>query len=84
MKDDLNKSGIQSGGKKSDLDGKFFDRKNLRWTSIGLEFGGTVMIFFLAGFLLDRKLHTWPILAIIGFFIGFAGMLYLIYKEMDK
>ena len=48
----------------------------------GIEFVGVLAIFAYAGWWADEKLnHDWPWLMLIGFGIGFTGMIYLLYKE---
>ncbi len=50
------------------------DRSFLRYSSLGLEFGVTLVLFTLAGLALDRKLQTLPgytlLLAACGFGLG--------------
>ena len=58
------------------------DRKSLRWMGFGLEFVGVLAIFSYGGWWLDQKMdHEFPWLMMIGFGIGFTGMMYLLYKE---
>ena len=58
------------------------DRKALRWMGFGLEFAGVLAIFSYAGWWADEKLdHEWPWLLLVGFGIGFIGMMYHLYKE---
>jgi len=58
------------------------DRKSLRWMGFGLEFIGVLAIFSYAGWWLDQKMaHNFPWLMMLGFGVGFIGMMYLLYKE---
>jgi len=70
-------------GKKSQKDNETDkDRKAMRWMGFGIEFVGVLAIFAYAGWWADEKLnHDWPWLMLIGFGIGFTGMIYLLYKE---
>jgi len=52
-----------------------------RWFGFGLEFCGVMAVFSFLGYKLDQTFNTSPWLMIIGFFLGFAGMFYLILKE---
>jgi len=52
-----------------------------RWVGIGIEFGGVVAVFSLIGFWLDKKLDSSPWFLLAGFFIGFIGMFYTIWKQ---
>ncbi|MBN1764742.1 MAG: AtpZ/AtpI family protein [Sedimentisphaerales bacterium] len=55
---------------------------SMRWMSYGLELAGVIGIFTYGGYKLDEKLQTLPWLMIAGFFIGFVGMMYLLWKEL--
>jgi F0F1-type ATP synthase assembly protein I len=52
-----------------------------RWLGFGIEFGGVVALFCYIGYKLDEVLSTSPWFLLGGFFVGFIGMLYLIFKE---
>ena len=61
------------------------DKQNYTWwIGIGIEFGGVIVIFCYMGYKLDEALGTSPGFFLGGFFIAFAGMLYLIIKEARK
>ncbi len=54
----------------------------MKWSGLGIEFGGVVAIFTYFGFKLDEKFQTsgpWFLLG--GFFVGFVGMFYIIIKD---
>ncbi|OHB56525.1 MAG: hypothetical protein A2Y07_09390 [Planctomycetes bacterium GWF2_50_10] len=55
-----------------------------RWLSIGFEFAAVIVFFMYMGYLADVKLGTEPWLMLAGFFMGFIGMFYLIFKEVWK
>jgi len=55
-----------------------------RWLGFGLEFVVTIAFFMYMGYLADVKLGTGPWLMLAGFFVGFIGMFYLIFKEVWK
>jgi hypothetical protein len=58
------------------------DRNPMRWVGYGLEFIGVLAIFSYGGWWLDKKLgHEVPWLMMVGFGMGFVGMVYLLYKE---
>jgi len=52
-----------------------------RWLGFGIEFCGVLAIFCYIGYKLDQRLSSSPWLLLVGFFVGFAGMLYMILKE---
>ena len=56
----------------------------MRWMSAGVEFCGVLAIFCFLGYKLDKHFQKSPLFLIIGFFIGFIGMLYLFYKDSKK
>jgi len=53
-----------------------------KWVGFGIEFCGVLAIFCYFGYKLDQYFNTtgpWFLLA--GFFVGFLGMLYIVFKE---
>lgn len=64
------------------------DIKNVvKYSSLGIEFGGFILVFVFLGIFLDKKFSTKPLFAIIGIFLGFIlGMvrLFKIAKDLDK
>lgn len=52
-----------------------------RWMGVGIEFCVVVLGFAGLGYLADRWLDSEPGFTIIGFFIGFAVMLYTLIKR---
>jgi F0F1-type ATP synthase assembly protein I len=52
-----------------------------RWAGLGIEFAGVVAVFCGIGYWLDQKWDTSPWLLLAGFFIGFAGMFYNLWKQ---
>jgi F0F1-type ATP synthase assembly protein I len=52
-----------------------------KWLGIGVEFCGVVGVFCYMGYRLDKALGTSPWLLVSGFFVGFAGMLYIIIRQ---
>jgi F0F1-type ATP synthase assembly protein I len=52
----------------------------LRWSSVGIEFGAAVVLFFLGGKALDAKLGTAPWLAVSGSLLGVAVGTYLLIR----
>ena len=53
----------------------------MRWAGVGIEFCGVLGIFCYLGYRLDEALNTSPWLLVVGFFMGFAGMLYILIKQ---
>lgn len=52
-----------------------------RWAGFGLEFCGVLAICCFLGYKLDQRLNSSPWFLLVGFLVGFAGMLYIIIKE---
>jgi F0F1-type ATP synthase assembly protein I len=52
---------------------KEFWRGMTTYSSLGFTLAAAVLAMFFLGYWLDGKLHTRPLLAIIGAFIGFTG-----------
>jgi F0F1-type ATP synthase assembly protein I len=52
-----------------------------RWVGFGLEFCGVLAICCFLGYKLDQRLNSSPWFLLVGFLVGFAGMLYIIIKE---
>ena len=59
-------------------------RQSLRWLSAGVEFCAVIGIFSYLGFRLDKYLDCAPGMLVIGFLIGFIGMVYIFYKDANK
>jgi F0F1-type ATP synthase assembly protein I len=55
-----------------------------KWAGMGFEFAGVIGIFVYMGYVADEKLGSGPWLLLTGFFVGFVGMLYLVFKEVWK
>ncbi|MCE5340787.1 MAG: AtpZ/AtpI family protein [Planctomycetaceae bacterium] len=60
------------------------DNDYLKWSNIGLEFGGVIAVFCYIGYKIDAVLNSSPYFLLGGFFAGFIGMFYLIYKQMNN
>jgi F0F1-type ATP synthase assembly protein I len=52
-----------------------------KWAGFGIEFCGVLAVFCYIGYKLDQWLNSSPWFLLVGFFLGFAGMLYLVIKE---
>jgi F0F1-type ATP synthase assembly protein I len=61
-------------------DAKFY-RAAFRWMSIGFEFLLVIGAFVFGGYWLDKLENTSPGWMILGFFIGFGVMMYIIVKR---
>ena len=57
------------------------DRSGLRWLGFGIEFVGVLAIFTFGGYKADQYFKTGFWLTLVGFALGFVGMLYLLIKE---
>ncbi|HLB53597.1 MAG TPA: AtpZ/AtpI family protein [Gemmatimonadales bacterium] len=56
--------------------------KGYKYLAMGLRFAGGIVVFFFAGFLLDRWLGTTPLFLLIGTLAG-AGLGFLsVYREL--
>jgi len=60
------------------------DNDYLKWSNIGLEFGGVIVVFCYIGYKIDAALNSSPYFLLGGFFTGFIGMFYLIYKQINN
>jgi len=48
----------------------------------GIEFCGVIAVFCYIGYRIDQSCNTRPWFLLAGFFVGFTGMLYLVFKEV--
>jgi F0F1-type ATP synthase assembly protein I len=55
-----------------------------QWIGLGTEFCGVLGVFCYGGYKLDEALHTSPWFLIGGFFVGFAGMMVLIIRQVRR
>lgn len=53
----------------------------IKWSGLGVEFAGVIILFCYFGYKLDEKFQTSPWFLLAGFFLGFIGMLYIIIKD---
>jgi F0F1-type ATP synthase assembly protein I len=53
----------------------------MKWSGLGVEFAGVIVLFCFFGYKLDEKLQTSPWFLLAGFFLGFIGMLYIVIKD---
>ena len=67
--------------KKQSQDDKDWRRLSVRWMGVGIEFCIVVLGFTGLGYMADKWLDSEPGFLIIGFFIGFAVMLYSMIKR---
>jgi len=56
-------------------------RQSYRWMGVGIEFAIVIGFFCWLGSLLDKIDDTFPGFMILGFFVGFAFMLYTLIKR---
>lgn len=60
------------------------DKNDLvKWTGFGFEFCGVIAVLCYIGYKIDAAISSSPFFLLGGFFVGFTGMLYLIYKETN-
>ena len=52
----------------------------LRFAGIGFYIGGSIVLGVFLGLWLDGKLHTRPLLAIVGLFLGLINAIYGVYR----
>lgn len=55
-------------------------RNSIKYVSLGIEFGSTIIAFTFIGNIVDKKLDTKPLFTIIGIFIGFVFGIYRLYR----
>ena len=55
-----------------------------RWMGVGFEFCVVVGFFCLIGYFLDKLENTSPGWLIVGFFVGFGVMFYMMIKRAKK
>jgi len=62
------------------------DKKNsaYKYTQIGLELAGAVLLGFYCGYKLDDFLNSVPLFTVLGAFLGMGAGFYLFYKEIKK
>lgn len=53
----------------------------LRYSSLGLQFCLTLLLFLGSGVWLDARLETEPWLTIVGALLGISGAIYVVVKE---
>jgi F0F1-type ATP synthase assembly protein I len=59
-----------------------YDRKELRWIGVGVEFCVVILFFCFIGYLVDLWLEREnPEFMIVGFFVGFVLMFYWLFKS---
>lgn len=76
-------SGNMDKNKTSGRDSK--DKNDLvRWTGFGFEFCGVILVLCYIGYKIDNALSSSPYFLLGGFFIGFIGMFYLLYKQVNN
>ena len=64
-------------------DGRFY-RGAMRWMGIGFEFLIVVGLFVWGGYWLDKMEGTTPGWMILGFFVGFGTMLYIMIQRARR
>ena len=55
-----------------------------KYIGIGLQAGGSVVVYLLLGLLVDKWLNTFPWFMLVGIFIGIAGMFALFLKMANE
>ena len=53
----------------------------LKYSMIGFELAGSVVIFTLIGYFIDRTWHSTPVATLVGALVGIATGMYLMIKE---
>jgi len=52
------------------------------YAGLGIQLGVTIVAFCFAGYYLDGRLGTLPVLTIVGTFLGAGGAFYSIYRKL--
>jgi len=55
-----------------------------RYAGFGIQLAGSVVVFMLAGYWLDRRLGTGGVLAILGALLGFGAALYAMLRQLAR
>ena len=66
---------------KQENEPKINNRGYTKWLGFGVEFCGVLAVFCYLGYKLDQWLNSSPWFLLAGFFVGFAGMVYIVVKE---
>jgi ATP synthase protein I len=53
-----------------------------KYMGLGLQFGGSIVLFMFGGLWLDKRLGTSPLFLIIGVFGGAAAAFYSMYRKL--
>ena len=53
-----------------------------RYSGLGLQFAGSILLFLYAGQWLDRRLGTEPLFLYVGVFAGAGGAFYSMYRSL--
>ncbi len=69
--------------KDQSTDGKFY-RAAFEWMGIGFEFCMVIGVFVFAGYWLDKLEDSSPGWMILGFFVGFGVMMYIMIKRAQR
>ncbi len=56
----------------------------LKFSTLGIEFATTVLVFVFIGLFLDKKLNTLPLFTLLLMFFGFGSAVYLLYKASKR
>ena len=69
---------------KNDKNQTNWDRQSYKWMGVGVEFVIVIGFFCWLGSLLDKYEETFPGFMIMGFFVGFSIMLYIVIKRANS
>lgn len=53
-----------------------------KYMGLGLQFGGSIVLFMFGGIWLDKRLGTTPLFVIIGVFGGASAAFYSMYRKL--
>ncbi len=56
----------------------------LKFSTLGIEFGTTILVFVFLGLFLDKKFNTLPLFTLILMFFGFGSAVYLLYRTFKR
>ena len=75
---------VESSGKKPEREEPPTTVQVARYSGLGLQLAGAVVLFLLAGQWVDEKLGTTPLLTLIGALGGAAAGFYSLYRNLMR
>jgi F0F1-type ATP synthase assembly protein I len=75
---------VESSGKKPESDEPPTTVQVARYSGLGLQLAGSLVLFLLLGQWADKKLGTTPILTLIGALVGASAGFYSLYRNLTR